>query len=260
MKLKIMLCLSCIYMFFSTQAQTGRNQIEVFYTPQITRTYFEAILMKNPQIFKEFYETERPTQPLGGHSLGIAFLRKYEHLNLGISIQQNLRGQRSGFAYNYAGLIPSDTLAGYGGLNYHFILKSISLETSLGVTLHQKTLYSWGFRLGIGLDLYQNAYLEQFDIKTERGWVESGCCGLGYLHSENYFTNIYRRFQEGFYRLSLSLTWRNELVITKGLYIGLSPEAFFLTKILTPSKLLDLYVPDGVIWAVGLQTALGYRF
>lgn len=243
-----------------TFAQSN-NRLEIFYTPQISKTNFEEILENNPGPFMEFYETSEPNRPLIGYSFGISYARKIKTMSLGFYLRQNLRGQRSSVAYNYRGLYPQDTLPGYGGLFYHLQMKSITSGLSFGATLYATKVFSTGVYLDVGLDVYQIAFLEEFTINPENGLLEGGCCRQEYKnYPNNYFVNIGRHVKYGYYRLEFAPSWRNEVQIYKNLYLNLELKIFLLTKILKYSPELDSYVPDGSIFSIGSQFGLSYYF
>jgi len=249
-----------IFTIKSLQSQPKKNRLEVYYIPQITKTYFEQILENNPGSFKGFYETVEPNRPLLGYSTGIGYARILKHLELGIFIKKNLRGQRSDFAYNYRGLIPTDTLPDYGGLYYHFKMKSVTFGLTIGKAIHLNDVYYSSLYLGIGLDVYQIAFLEDFIIKSDDGLLRGGCCRHEYEHyPDNQLTNILRHIKNGYYRAEFSLAWRNEIKFYKNIHVDIQPQVFFLTKILKDARGLNTFVPDGIILAAGLQLGLNYH-
>ena len=64
---------------FSIIAQTGNNTISIYYTPEITRSYFDKTFEHNQGPFTEFYETTKDFRPLTGHSYGIDYSRNFKN-------------------------------------------------------------------------------------------------------------------------------------------------------------------------------------
>ena len=58
--------------------QSEKNAISIFYTPQITRTYFDNTFNSILKPFTEFYETTKNFRPIIGNSYGIDFTRKHK--------------------------------------------------------------------------------------------------------------------------------------------------------------------------------------
>lgn len=241
--------------------QDSKNSISIFYTPQITRTYFEKTLDSVLKPFIEFHETTKNFRPITGHSYGLDYSYSFHKYHLGIYFQENLSGQRTGYAYNYRGAIPADTLSGYGGLYFHFKVRTFSLGLNFGKEIYSIPSYTSDIQLSVGLDIYEIAFLEDFIIQSKDGALGNGCCRIEFLtYPNHHFTNIYRRFEDGYYRADLAISWRNHFNLFGNCFLELNPQVRFLTKILKKSLALDVYVPDGVIWAIGLQTGISYHF
>ena len=242
-------------------SQSKKNSFYIHYTPQITKTDFNQILINNPGGFIEFYETVAPEKAIGGRSFGAGYSRKFGKYSLGIYFQKNIRGQKSDFAYNYRGLIPLDTADVYGGLYNVFKMES----TSFGLTFERQLLsrpkfYS-AFQMGLGLDIYENAYLKDYLINVQTGALRRGCCLHGYSQTaKGGINNFTQHFKDGFYRAELSFSVKNLFHLTQRVGLEISPQFFILSKILKDSKSLDHSVPDGKIISGGVKFGVHYHF
>jgi hypothetical protein len=225
----------------------------------------EVILMKILKVdfgpFIEFVETATSHRPILGYSYGIDYARYFNKVQIGIYLQENVRGQRSGFAYNYSQFLPADTLKGYGGLNYIFKIKTIGLGLNLGYNLTNQSDYSSGIKLSFGLDIFETSYIQDFIIDRNNGILTSGCCGGELIfYPDSYFQNIFNRFKKGYIRMDYGISWINNFRLFNNFYLSLEPQIRFLSKIIKSSPEVGLFVPEGIIWAIGIQTGINYHF
>ena len=260
--IKIILLYINLITCFQVNGQSNRNSISIFYTPQITRSYFiENITSGFFGPFIEFIETAPSNRPIMGYSYGIDYTRYFKKFHLGIYLQENLRGQRSSFAYNYRSVMPVDTLEGYGGIGYNFRIKSINLGLNVGYNLSSHNDYNSDLQLSFGIDIFETSFMQDFIIQSEDGILTSGCCGDELVfYPAGYLQNILNRFNRGYYRADFGISWRNYFKLFNNFYLELNPQVRFLTKILKPDKAVGPYILDGIIWSVGIQTGLSYHF
>lgn len=250
-----------LWMSNISYSQPNKNSFYVYYTPQLTKTNFNQILINNPVFFKEFYETAAPDKPLGGQSFGIGYIRKISKFSLGFYLQKNIRGQKTDFTYNYRRLIPADTSDTFGGLYYTFQMESVSFGLTAERQIISKPKFYLALQIGLGLDVYETAYLKDYTINVQTGDLSRGCCFMEYSHlDKGGISNFIEHFKEGFYRGELSLTLKSLIELTECVNIEISPQTFILSKILIDSKSLDHTVPKGRISSLGVKFGIHYHF
>ncbi|MBX2927970.1 MAG: hypothetical protein KF852_09060 [Saprospiraceae bacterium] len=180
MKFKIALVIFFVFSCLAVHyGQHDRNTLYVHHTPQITRTFFEAMLETNPGLFIDFVETAPANRPIQSHSIGGGYRRQFGKLSIGLHFSQNLRGQRSAYAFNYRGAPNTDTTRNYGGLYYHFKTKSFSFGISGGLTLLSNEEYAGGPEITLGIDVFHYAYAEEFTIRPGEGTLGGGVLSHG---------------------------------------------------------------------------------
>lgn len=261
MKIKFFL----LFTIFITQlfpAFGQKNEIEVFFTPQLTRTYFDEYIDKyqngTQKIITFGYDAK---YPVIGNSFGIRYARKFGKYYAGIVLKQNLRGQRSSFNYYYKDDSPSDTFPGYEGSYYHFMLKSLGLSLSISKNIILKEHFESRITLGAGMDLYQYAFTQNYGLLSLYGGILSfGSTRLGYYHSDNYFKNIKAQLKERNYRLEFFFSMENVFTLYKNLKLSLSPELYYVTDFFDQKHPFSQFVPYGRVISAGLKTGIFYRF
>lgn len=264
------LFLTCIFfvtILATTSAQVDslyKNKLQLFYSPNVSKTNFNSSIENAHFGFgKEFYQTARPSQPIMGYSFGLAYSRTLSNSDKIIfTLRRNVYGQSSPLAYNYRGVIPSDTLPGYGGLQYKVSVWSYSFSIGYQKEVLRKRLLHFFVMGGIGIDVYDKAILQNYILNRETGVLSYGCCTGYYIKFSTFqkLNGFLYPFQKGFYRIELSVAANAQFDFSKRLFLFIQPEFRYLTNLVGASTEFVSLVPHGDIISINLNLGIGAYF
>lgn len=241
-----------------------KHEIQFFYAPGLSKTYFDRSIANSHFGFGvEFYETAKPRRPVPGYSYGILYARKVsKRAKIYFGMKRNLVGQASPVAYNFRGIIPLDTLPGYGGLKYQILMWSYSFSIGYQKKLFQNDCFEFALGAGTGIDFYDKAIFKDYIVQRENGTTRPGCC-IGYYYKSSTFQKIHDFFypiKKGIYRAEVAVLGEGKVLLPHGLYLCARPEFRFLTNLIGASSELEPLVPQGLIWSLNLNLGLGLHF
>ena len=271
---KINILLVILISFLNCQAQETqeyekiqKNTFRFFYAPAITKTMFEASLEEAFEqnqgggFVQELYNSHIPNRPLLGSLIGFDFSRTISpQWSIGVGYRYTLKGQQSPHFYNYNGSFPSNPF--YGGTSYEIILTSNELLLKFDRKLFSvKNLLFSSIGFGLTMDVHKERIVRNYIIERKTGIKRKGCCSS----NNTVFTtgsNIDRflwHIRDKHFRFGLFISNSYDLKISKNIFLSLTPELEYLSKILDKETFEDTGIYNN-IWLFSLQSGLKIKF
>ncbi|MEZ4918437.1 MAG: hypothetical protein R2792_04965 [Saprospiraceae bacterium] len=246
------------------QKEQTKNEFSFFYAPEFSKSNFDKTISEGGFGFnKEFYETVKPSKVLLGASYGVSYAREINQKSRITFLMERKRyGQSSPVAYNYRGFTPQDTLPNYGGLKYKLTQWSYAVTVNYSIVIHSKRNLESSVGLGIGVDFYDKAIIQDFIVQRKDGVIRPGCCTghYTYLSTLQKLNGFWYPIKAGLYRGNLSMFYNLKYKILGRVSFHLTPRITYLTNIIGQKSSPPSFIPNGTVILVGGSTGVGLSF